>query len=117
MVEAFRDLLEEVGYAVRCARNGVEALATLRREPISIVLLDLQMPMMDGRELRRRQLEDPALAEIPVVIVTASLRDTIEGLRVIRKPFDCDELLRAIEEALRARDERDVAEGGSGERS
>ena len=112
MIEAFRDFLEEVGYSVRCARDGVEALAVLRSEPISVVLLDLQMPVMDGRELRRRQLEDPALARVPVVLVTANPRETIEGVPVLRKPFDCDELLRVLLQLQG--DEPGVGEGGSG---
>jgi len=111
MLEAFRDFLEEEGYSVRCARNGVEALAVLRSEPITVVLLDLQMPVMDGRELRRHQLEDPRLAEIPVVLVTANPRETIEGLRVIRKPFDGDELLRVVKEQHGLREARKTQQG------
>jgi CheY-like chemotaxis protein len=117
MREAFRDFFEDAGYVVRCAANGVEALAILRCEPISLIVLDLQMPGMDGRELRRRQREDPSIAGVPVVLVTANPRATIDGVRTIRKPFDGEALLRVVEalQGVGGAPGRDVAEGGSGD--
>jgi len=68
LVEALRDQ----GYTVRTASNGADALHRLRDgwQPCLIVL-DLMMPVMDGWEFRHAQLQDPALAAIPVVILTA----------------------------------------------
>ena len=96
MVEAYRDLLEDEGYSVRVARDGVEALAMLRSEPIGVVVLDLSLPVMGGREMRRRQLEDAAIAHVPVLVVTADPRATIEGLPLLRKPFEADAFLSEI---------------------
>jgi CheY-like chemotaxis protein len=96
MRDAFRDLLEDAGYVVRVARHGEEALAILRREPISVVVLDLRMPSMDGREFRRLQLDDPAIADVPIVVVTAERNAALDDLVVLRKPFDLDELLDEV---------------------
>ena len=67
--------LELEGYEVVQASNGKEALALLRSSsPEGLpccIILDLMMPVMDGWEFRRRQREDPALASVPVVVLSA----------------------------------------------
>jgi CheY-like chemotaxis protein len=64
-------LLEGAGYTVACAVNGREALDHLRRsEPPLAILLDLDMPVMDGRQFRKEQCRDPVLADIPVLILS-----------------------------------------------
>jgi len=67
------ELLTEHGFAAVGASNGVEALALLRTSaaPPGLILLDLMMPVMDGREFRERQVENPAWAEIPVIVISA----------------------------------------------
>lgn len=66
-------LLESEGYAVAAAANGEEALSSLRqRERPDVILLDLMMPVMDGWQFRRIQRRDPALGDIPVIIVSAA---------------------------------------------
>lgn len=95
-------LLEDAGYRVRTADDGIEALAVLRREKIALMVFDLMMPGMGGLELRRRQLEDTALAAIPVVAITGDTRTTVENLLVLQKPFDPDHLIRAIRVELDA---------------
>lgn len=68
---AMGELLEEEGIAATCAENGQAGLDLLRAGPRPcLVLLDLQMPFVDGLTFRRRQLEDPQLAGIPVVMMT-----------------------------------------------
>lgn len=64
-------LLGSSGYETSCARNGLEALAEMRDHRPCMVLLDLQMPVMDGFQFRERQLADPELAAVPVVCITA----------------------------------------------
>src|SRR5437870_2371426 len=70
---ALSDTLEDVGYRVVVAKDGVEALAKLRgpEERPCVILLDLMMPAMDGWTFRHEQRRDPAIAEIPVVVLTA----------------------------------------------
>ncbi len=103
-----KSLFESNGYAVDCANNGQEALNKLREgssEP-DLILLDVMMPIMDGREFRRHQLMDPELAEIPVVVMTAhgdkQLRITLAGAKdFLEKPTDFDHLLKVVERICR----------------
>ncbi|HZW24927.1 MAG TPA: CHASE domain-containing protein [Gallionella sp.] len=64
-------LLESAGAIVQYAHNGIEALEQLRRNRIELVLMDVQMPEMDGFETTRAIRNDPALAELPVIALTA----------------------------------------------
>jgi signal transduction histidine kinase/CheY-like chemotaxis protein len=71
---AVAQVLEDAGYHALTAGNGLEALALLRNEPTlrpSLVLLDIMMPGMDGREFRAEQRRDPALRDIPVIVLSA----------------------------------------------
>lgn len=70
--EMIHEALESQGYSTAVAGNGREALAYLRRagrQP-RLILLDLMMPEMTGWEFRRLQQDDPAIAGIPVAIIT-----------------------------------------------
>src|SRR5215213_6930119 len=69
--ELERSILEEAGYRVRTARDGREALAALAGEPPDLVVTDVDMPGLDGLELTRAIRADPALAGLPVVVVTS----------------------------------------------
>ncbi len=101
--------LVSAGYRVQTAEGGSEALQAMTQERPSAVLLDLMMKPPDGFEVLCRMREDPALREVPVVIVTA--KDLTEkdqeilngsAQRVIRKAADPSRLvakvLRAVEE-------------------
>jgi CheY-like chemotaxis protein len=88
---ALGELLAEDGYEVATATNGAEALELLRNSsPPCMVLLDLMMPVMDGYEFLEEQKRDPALAPVPVAIMTASDRvdrDRTNPAPVLRKPI------------------------------
>ncbi len=105
--EAAAALIETAGFHVRTAANGKEALDVMRSgaELPCLIVLDVMMPVMDGPTFRRRQLADPALAHIPVVVVTAYGRSlTAEGSRgdglrdveVLGKSVEFDRLLEVI---------------------
>jgi two-component system, cell cycle response regulator DivK len=66
-----RDVLEYVGYDVRVARTAEDGIALAIKEPPDLVLMDLQLPGIDGMEALRRLRENPRTADIPVVAVTA----------------------------------------------
>ena len=68
-----KELLELEDYEVYCAANGQEALDFLKKDPtlIDLILLDLMMPVMDGYQFRREQLEDPRIVAIPVIVLSA----------------------------------------------
>src|SRR2546427_3268392 len=63
-------VLRSEGYDVAAAGDGEQALAELRRAAPALILLDLMMPVMDGFEFRVRQMQDPALAGIPVIVLS-----------------------------------------------
>lgn len=67
------EFLQDSGYGAVGATDGESALALLRstRPTPSLILLDLLMPVLDGKEFRERQLRDPELAGIPVIVLTA----------------------------------------------
>ena len=96
--DALSFALELEGYVTVRAADGIDALLALRTgaRP-DVILLDLEMPLMPGWEFRERQLADPALADIPVVVVSSSLRQ-VSADRCLRKPFDLDVLLRTVRE-------------------
>jgi putative two-component system response regulator len=113
-VAANRDLidglLEGRGYDVRQARDGAEALAIVRASQPDVVLLDIDMPVMDGISVCRAIKDDPITRLIPVVLITAaSDRETrIRGLEAgaddfLTKPFDGTELLVRTRVLLRDR--------------
>ena len=98
-MEALSDILEYEGYQVQRAQNGLQALEYLRntRPPPNLVILDLLMPVMDGWEFRMRQKENPDLAKVPVLVVTAiGATAGIDAVGVLHKPVDIDALLRTV---------------------
>ncbi len=69
--ELMRFLLERAGYFVRTANTGLQALAAARSERPDVVLMDLSLPEMDGWTAARQMRDDPQLAGIPLIAVTA----------------------------------------------
>ena len=70
-LKLLRDVLEYAGYAVRVARTAEDGITSAVSEPPDLVLMDLQLPGIDGMEALRRLRESPLTADIPVVAVTA----------------------------------------------
>lgn len=102
---ALQALLEDEGYCVRAAGNGIEALAVCREGLPALIVLDLMMPKMDGATfmdvLRRGYATVP-----PVLVLSASQRapQQVQQMGVeayIAKPFDLDELLSTVERLVR----------------
>jgi DNA-binding response OmpR family regulator len=93
--------LEREGHRVRCAEDGLGALEVLRRDPCDVVLLDIVMPELDGVSVLERIKSDPALQDVPVIMISG-VDETESVLRCIElgaedylpKPFD-PVLLRA----------------------
>ena len=100
--EVMQMVLESRGYRVVTSQSGVEALGMLRAgEDPCLILLDLMMPGMNGLEFRDEQRRDPALAAIPVVMISAGGDVTAKaasvGLEGLLKPVDLDVLLATVE--------------------
>lgn len=108
MIDLVRLILSRKGFNVIGANGGVEGLEKVRHEEPDLVLLDLMMPDMDGWEVYQQMKADPALREIPVVVVTAKAQsiDKVLGLHIakvddyITKPFGPQELLESVEKIL-----------------
>jgi CheY-like chemotaxis protein len=98
--EAMAGILEDEGYCTRQAGNGAAALVEARLLPHpNAILLDLMMPVMSGWEFRERQLADPEIAGIPVILVSAGDGRGFEANATLGKPFPIDALLSTVERA------------------
>jgi DNA-binding response OmpR family regulator len=105
------DVLADAGYDPHTIDNGRDALETARRDPPDLMLLDVQMPGLDGFEVAARLKSDPATAAIPIIMLSAMEG---RGARVIglqsgaeeylAKPFDRVELLARVRNLLRLRE-------------
>jgi two-component system chemotaxis response regulator CheY len=92
------------GYECRLAANGQAALSTLQEWSPDVIVLDLMMPVMDGWAFRREQRANPAICDIPVVVVSASRTDDELGAVVIvPKPFELDMLLKTLAQLVNDR--------------
>jgi two-component system cell cycle response regulator DivK len=69
--QIIRDMLADTGYEIAEAENGEEALAAITKQRPDLILLDIQLPIMDGYAATRRIKTDPALKSIPVIAVTS----------------------------------------------
>ena len=69
--ELARSLLQSKGYEIMLAQDGLEALDVLKKKPADLILLDVQMPRMDGYTFIMKKTADPAIAKIPVIVLTA----------------------------------------------
>jgi two-component system cell cycle response regulator DivK len=102
-----RDLLSTVGYELIEATDGVEGVAMAEREQPDLILMDIQLPVVDGYQATRRIKADPNLRTIPVIAVTSyALSGDEEKARAagcdgyVTKPFSPRELLARVREFL-----------------
>ena len=96
-------ILREEGYFVEMVNDGAAAFARLQRRPLpTLILLDLMMPIVDGIDFRKRQLADPELRKIPVVIISArpdvaEQAHTLGADAFLQKPMSFEELLHVVQ--------------------
>lgn len=102
--EMLAEALTDEGYTVISASNGLDAITRLRAQPDTacLILLDLNMPIMTGWEFRNLQQQDPALAEIPVVIVSADRamqqnNSKLNAADYLSKPINLDRLITLVD--------------------
>lgn len=108
--EVMRMVLEASGYLVLEAGDGAEALVVARAHQPRVILLDLMMPGMDGFQFRELQLQDPAIASIPVVIVSGGgtvpqKAAALGAAGYLVKPTDVQRLLAVMGDLCRADEE------------
>jgi CheY-like chemotaxis protein len=109
--------LELSGHVVWPAANGREALAQLsgHGDLPCLILLDLMMPVMNGWQLRAALKEDPRLARIPVVVVSAlnsELAQRVPGAHYLPKPVDIDQLLDVVCDYCDGTDREEIGSAG-----
>jgi CheY-like chemotaxis protein len=96
-----QDLLESEGYDVVPASHGrqaMEFLAGVKKGPRpALVILDMMMPLVDGRQVLHMMRRDPELASIPVLVISAAVREKPEGASAfLTKPVSLDKLFEAV---------------------
>lgn len=107
IVHTSKSRLEDIGYQVVTAANGLEALDKVRSEKPNLIILDIRMPLLDGFEMFNRLREDKEHKDIPVIMVTAS-KDSesmkkgmdLGAVTYLTKPFNMDVLLGLVNTLL-----------------
>lgn len=113
MVENLRlatDMLSQIGYEVRPVRSGAQAILAVANDPPDIILLDINMPEMNGYEVCTKLKEDEKTQGIPVIFISA-LNEPLDkvnafgvgGVDYVTKPFDVQEVAARIETHLSLR--------------
>jgi two-component system KDP operon response regulator KdpE len=99
----YRSALMIGGYDVITAEDGVEALHLVDSGAPDLVVLDLGLPRLSGRDVRRELAAHVITEKIPIVVVTGDTRDLdpTEFACVLRKPVTADELIETVERCLR----------------
>jgi two-component system, cell cycle response regulator DivK len=102
-----RDMLTSTNYEVIEAEDGAQALAAVAKQRPDLILMDIQLPVMDGYEATRRLKADPSLSSIPVIAVTSyALSGDEEKARAagcddfVPKPYSPRQLLAKIRQYL-----------------
>ena len=99
----YRTALALAGFSVVAVSDGVEALRYIDADPPDIVVLDLGLPRLGGRDVRVEIGSHAETANIPIVVVTGDARglNTSDFACVLQKPIDLDTLVRTVERCLR----------------
>jgi two-component system cell cycle response regulator DivK len=106
-LQILRDLLNSAGFAMIEAHDGVAAVAMATAEKPDLILMDIQLPLMDGYEATRRIKADPALKATPIIVVTSYALSGDEGKAkaagcdaYVTKPYSPRQLLAKVREFL-----------------
>lgn len=109
-LKLLEDMLRVQGYEVRSFPRGRMALAAAQQQPPELILLDINMPEMNGYEVCERLKANPALADIPVIFLSAlnATEDKVKGFRTggadfVSKPFQLEEVQARVETHIRLR--------------
>jgi DNA-binding response OmpR family regulator len=108
LVELLKQILEKEGYTVFTAHKGDEALAVLRKERVDLVLLDMMMPGMSGKEVAEKIRRNPKAKGVRIIFVTVARfsetgKKVLESLDVadyVTKPFENEDLIWRVQKVL-----------------
>jgi DNA-binding response OmpR family regulator len=118
IVQFLKQGLEEEGYKITCATDGLQGFELIQKEKFDLILLDWMLPKMTGLELCKAvRLKD---SSTPIIFLTAkdTLQETLEGLKAgandyIKKPFSFDELTERIKIHFRNQKEQEILNLGT----
>lgn len=106
-VDFLEQALEDSGYQLITATNGQEALNKIQSEQPDLILLDLNMPVMDGFTVLAKVKEDPNLRDIPVIIISSEheSKSVVKGIKqgaedYLTKPVNAGLLVKKVKEFL-----------------
>jgi len=94
--------LQRVGYRVRTANSGREALRSALESPPQVILMDIYMPDMSGEQVLREMMRHPQLRRVPVVLTTGEVdrEPAVKGFSLLCKPFDLAQLYATVRRAV-----------------
>jgi CheY-like chemotaxis protein len=97
-------VLQDEGYRVEIANNGKQGLDLLAEKRPDLVLCDIMMPGLDGREVARAMSANPTYSTIPLILMSAAYlpfsRQDYPYTDFLRKPFDMEDLIETVKKAL-----------------
>jgi DNA-binding response OmpR family regulator len=101
--EAYRIAVRAAGFQVVAVADGLRALRAIDTEPPALIVLDLSLPILSGRDVALEVRAHAETAHIPILIVTGYDASDLEGNGncVLRKPSDPDEVVRTVKRCLR----------------
>jgi len=107
---ALEQLMQDAGFEVATARDGFEALAEIQARPTHALLVDLEMPRMNGLEVARNLRNQSETRDLPVVMITSRATDKHQAMaeqagvtRMLGKPYSEDALVQLVRELIAAR--------------
>jgi len=104
-IEVVATALEDEGFRVLSAANGRHGLERLAEGPVDLAVIDFMMPLVDGTAMARAMKDDPALKNIPIIMMSAVgesvVRARFDGYTAfLRKPFRISVLLDTVRRVL-----------------
>ena len=102
--ELYRNALRTAGYGVAAVEDGADALRRIEHSKPALVVLDLALPRVDGRDVHRELKARPDTRDIPVIVVSGTDMADVDAKQfahVLRKPCDPDRLVDAVDQCMR----------------
>jgi CheY-like chemotaxis protein len=102
--ELYRNALRTAGYAVVAVEDGADALRQIEHSMPALVVLDLALPRVDGRDVHRELKARPETRNIPVIVVSGTDMAGVDAKQfayVLRKPCDPERLVDAVDQCMR----------------
>lgn len=104
IITVLKSVLEDEGYHVLTAADGLAGLRLVREARPDLVLIDVMLPSLNGKEVARRVRDDPRLGRIPVILMSAGHRPGPEVDELCRsfllKPFSIDDVIAAVDQQI-----------------